>query len=46
MSTITISVELAQKILDYLQARPYREVAQLIADIVKASEKKPEDKPQ
>lgn len=44
MNTINIPVELAQQIIDYLQTRPYREVASLIAGIVKASEKIPEVK--
>jgi len=31
--SVLLKRELAQRILDYMQQRPYREVAQLIADL-------------
>lgn len=43
MENITISVQLANVILQYLSTKPYAEVAQLIAAIQEAAKPKKEE---
>ena len=43
METITITNDLANKILGYLGSRPYVEVAELIADLIKSAQPKTEE---